>query len=177
MACLVGHPLAQGEWKDGVQHGIGSCVFSDGHTFEGEWEDGRWVQSSADPERSIVDFFDPSEAIECGERAQFCIRAKDEAGNDRLCGGDSFAVYIDYDTDRPFDPSVVSQVDLEWCEVQDHGDGTYGVTVTARKATQCNVFVTIAGVELVAESPYRATVKAAKFEPASSMLEGSGFSR
>lgn len=160
-----------------MQHGVGACVFCDGHTFEGEWEDGRWVQSSADPSKTIVDFLDPNEAIQCGEQAQFHIRAKDENGNDRLCGGDNFAVYVDYDTDRPFEPSAVSQADLEWCEVQDNGDGTYGVTLTARKGTHCNVFVTIAGLELVADSPYQAKIKPAKLEPFNSKLEGSGLSR
>ena len=77
-----------------MREGHGVCVFADGTKYRGEWAGDKWIQSSADPEHTSVTGPGLALAV-AGSEASFAIRARDEDGNDRLCGGDAFAVSLE----------------------------------------------------------------------------------
>jgi len=150
----------QGEWRADLREGHGVCVFADGTKYRGEWAGDKWIQSSADPEHTSVTGPGLALAV-AGSEASFAIRARDEDGNDRLCGGDAFAVSLE-------GPEEFT------ANVTDNEDGTYEVAYEPTKAGMYRLFVTIGDDELVAESPYQVEVVPGKPCPRRTVVAGSG---
>jgi len=82
-----------GTWENDHRHGYGICKFSDGSKFQGRWEDDGWDQSGAEPAKCYVAGAGVTRGV-AGKRVGFKILARDEDGNQRLCGGDEFSIRL-----------------------------------------------------------------------------------
>lgn len=82
-----------GTWANDHRHGYGICKFSDGSKFQGQWEDDGWVQSGAEPTKCYVAGAGVTRGV-AGKKVGFKILARDEDGNQRLCGGDEFSIQL-----------------------------------------------------------------------------------
>ena len=92
--CIYAHGDTYiGTWVNDQRHGYGSCKFSDGSKFQGQWEDDGWVQSGAEPTKCYVAGAGVTRGV-AGKKVCFKILAKDEDGNQRLCGGDEFSIRL-----------------------------------------------------------------------------------
>ncbi|KAK9842203.1 hypothetical protein WJX81_000327 [Elliptochloris bilobata] len=150
----------QGDWADDKRHGQGTCRFADGTVFRGEWEADAWVQSLAEPKLCRAKGLGLSRAL-AGSPGTFEIKARDEQGNKRLCGGDTFAVRLE-------GPRAVTG------SVEDREDGTYAARYCTTFAGSYQLHVTNDAGEPVAESPYPLRVLPGRPEPRRCTLCGAG---
>ena len=147
---------AQGDWAHNKRHGTALCEFAQsGRRFRGSWENDLWVQSSAEPMYCKLRGPGLARAI-AGAPAKASLKAYDEERNTRLCGGDTFRVWLQK-------PAKAGQADEEerlYGVVTDSGDGTYALSYSATKAGMYELHVTSADGEHVADSPYPVRVRA-----------------
>ena len=141
--CLPPKEVYQGEWANDERHGYGVCEYADGSKFRGEWEEGCWLQSTADPTFTRVHGSGLSRGI-VGEPTTFCIEARDELKNKRMNGGDDFYVRFENDATGKVAFATVSDAD----------DGTYTVKFITTAAGNYTCSVLIGADEHVADSPY-----------------------
>ena len=115
----------EGEFELGKRQGYGRALFRDGSTFAGRWEEDCWIQTAADPRRSLVQL---SQKTIAREVSQFKILARDSSGHPRITGGDYFIVKISPVVDIALGISSEDPDDQQGViegSVEDFGDGSY----------------------------------------------------
>ena len=153
----------QGEWANDERHGYGVCEYADSSKFRGEWEEGCWLQSTADPTFTRVHGSGLSRGI-VGEPATFRIEARDELKNKRMNGGDDF--YVRFEND--------ATGEVAFATVSDADDGTYAVKFITTAAGNYTCSVLIGADEHVADSPYPVRILPGRPSPRRCGISGEG---
>lgn len=147
--CIARHGngwVYAGEVERGVANGMGTARdATHGTAFHGYFEDGKWVQSKADPSLSSVE---GEMTVTAGETLTLSIVARDTVGRRRLSFGDHFRAWAE----NPTTGDTISQASVN--EHPDGGTGLYTATLTITRAGECCLCVTDAEGNHVAESPY-----------------------
>jgi hypothetical protein len=137
-----------GTWQKDHRHGYGICKFSDGSKFQGQWEDDGWVQSGADPTKCYVAGAGVTRGT-VGKKVGFKLLARDEDGNQRLCGGDEFSVQLvliqeeeesegedELEVDENIDSPVVATDDGSAGDVPTSNTNPTATAITAAPSTR-----------------------------------------
>jgi hypothetical protein len=168
------YPRQQGAWQHGKRHGVGVCEFAEsGRRFRGAWERDAWVQSTADPALCKLRGPGLARAV-AGAPARFALTARDEDRNARLCGGDTFVLWLQRPTTADANAHAPPPLPRIYGAVADNGDGSYGCSYVATAAGAYELHVCSADGEPVADSPYPVRVLAGAPAPRACVVEGPG---